>query len=174
MLFKRSPLVLVCVPPPCLKRVKVNTPHLWFYPLTHSQWKSVLFIFQTASRISESPPLPSSKKKPLGRAFNFDVLRRETVKSCSLDSCILYCLERNYKQPTGVSLLLAMQAHSQTERCWFRTKYRDSTKQGGHYIEFGYWFRSVLVKLVTSWPGDLVSLAPMFKPKIPTCRCDHV
>lgn len=46
-----------------VKGVKVSTtPHLWFTPLTHSHWKQVLFIFQTASRIYD--PL---KKKKEGR-----------------------------------------------------------------------------------------------------------
>lgn len=54
--IQRSPPhhpVLVCVLMPRCKQVKVNTPHLWFPLLTHSQWKWVLFIFQTASRISD-------------------------------------------------------------------------------------------------------------------------
>lgn len=47
----------------CSKQVKVNTPHLWFSLLTHSQWKWVLFIFQTASRISD----PKKKRGERGK-----------------------------------------------------------------------------------------------------------
>lgn len=84
----------------CYKQVKVSTLHLQFPLLTHSHWKWVLFIFQTASSISDK----IKYKKQLSQAFIFDVLQRNTVESCSLISCILYSLyslATNCKQLTG-------------------------------------------------------------------------
>lgn len=81
-------------------QAKVSTLHLQFPLLTHSHWKWVLFIFQTASSISDK----IKYKKQLGQAFIFDVLQRNTVESCSLTSCILYSLyslATNCKQLTG-------------------------------------------------------------------------
>lgn len=64
--IQEKPPLLVCGLTTCYKQVKVNTPHLWFSLLTHSQWKWVLFIFQTASRISD-PKKKGGKKSPSGK-----------------------------------------------------------------------------------------------------------
>lgn len=91
--------LLVCVLTTCYKQVKVNTPHLWFSLLTHSPWKWVLFIFQTASRISD--PKKGGEKSPSGEHSSLMFWKERQRKAAVGASCILYCWEKNYKQPTG-------------------------------------------------------------------------
>ena len=147
------PPVLVCVLMPRCKQVKVNTPHLWFPLLTHSQWKWVLFIFQTASRISDPKKKEEKKKKTGGKGprasihlWCFEKKDREKLQSGFMHIVSLR------KRITGSRLVLIVISYaspiSQSESAQYGFTYNILTRQ--HTVTL-----VVPINVIKGWCGHI-------------------